>query len=48
MAIKTPVAQEALPLLEDIASFTGGAVVTQGLGQRLGQIDPVPYLGKVE
>ena len=28
VAIKTPVGQEALPLLEDIASFAGGAVVS--------------------
>ena len=28
VAIKTPIGQEALPLLEDIASFAGGAVVS--------------------
>lgn len=28
VAIKTPMGQESLPLLEDIASFSGGQVVS--------------------
>ena len=48
VAIKTPVSELALPLLEDIASFSGGEVVTQAMGQRLGSVDPIRYVGKVE
>lgn len=48
VAVKTPVGEQALPLLEDIASFSGGTVATQALGRRLGSIDPVHFLGKVE
>ena len=32
VAIKTPVGMTPLPLLEDIASFSGGQVVTQAMG----------------
>ena len=48
VAIKTPVGQQSLPLLEDIASFSDGIVVSQAMGLRLGSIDPIRYLGKVE
>ena len=48
VAIKTPVGQQTLPLLEDIASFSNGQVVSQAMGVRLGSLDPIRYLGKVE
>jgi len=48
VAIKTPIGVDCLTLLEDIASFTGGQVVTQGMGQRMGSVDPVRYVGKVD
>ena len=35
-------------MLEDIASFSGGQVVSQAMGTRLGSLDPIRYLGKVE
>ena len=47
VAIKTPMTEAALPLLEDIACYSGGQVVTQAMGVRLGRIDPVAHLGKV-
>ena len=47
VAIKTPIGAECLPLLEDIASFSGGEVITQAMGQYLGNVDPARYLGKV-
>ena len=47
VAIKTPIGSDSLPLLEDIASFSGGEVITQAMGQYLGNVDPARYLGKV-
>ena len=47
VAIKTPVGGPITPLLEDIASFSGGEVVSMATGLQLGKVDPVRYLGKV-
>ena len=48
VAIKTPMTESVIPLLEDLAQFSGGEVVSMGKGLRLGQVDPIRYLGKVE
>ena len=47
VAIKTPIECADLPILEDIASFSGGKVVQMGLGERIGRVDPVRVLGKI-
>ena len=47
VAVKTPIESADLPILEDIASFSGGKVVQMGLGERIGRVDPVRVLGKV-
>ena len=36
VAIKTPIESEDMPILEDIACFSGGRVVSMGLGERVG------------
>ena len=47
VAIKTPIEGNDMPILQDIASFSGGQVVSMGLGERVGRVDPVRVLGKV-
>ena len=47
VAVKTPIECADLPILEDIARFSGGKVIQMGLGERVGRVDPVRVLGKV-
>ena len=35
-----------LSVLEDLAAFTGGRVVSQALGERINKVDPVTVLGR--
>lgn len=47
-AVKTPMGDTGghLSVLEDLAAFTGGRVVTQALGERICDVDPVTVLGR--
>ena len=53
-AIKTPIEEQDpetaggdLSVLKDIAAFTGAQIVSRAYGMRLGKVDPVQVLGKV-
>lgn len=47
IAVKTPLVVDDHQLLEDLASFSGGRVVSRLMGDVLGSINPVNVVGRV-